>query len=107
MSDQTRAGRHARHRNAMTCPHCKGPARVRDSRRVSELCREGIVECQVAECGWRGTFSTGYVHTLTPSARPDPAVNLPLSPSAREALAEALSPPAPGPRVKARQGASG
>lgn len=96
--------RGSRHR--MACPHCKGPARVRDSRRVSELCREGIVECQAAECGWRGTFSTGYVHTLTPSARPDPAVNLPLSPSAREALAEALSPTAPGPRVKARQGAS-
>lgn len=74
------------------CPHCGQPARIRDSRRVSPLVVEGIVECQNAQCGWRGTFQTGYLHTLTPSQCPDPKVSLRVSPHARAALLAQLLP---------------
>lgn len=81
-----------RQRQRYECPHCQGYARVRDSRRVSALYVEGIVECQNTRCGWRGTFCTGYNATLTPSLQPNPDINLPLSPHARESLLAQLMP---------------
>lgn len=80
------------HRFSHKCPHCGHYARVRDSRRVTELCVEGIVECQNTRCGWRGTFNVGYVATLTPSLQPSNSVNLPLSRHARESLLAQLLP---------------
>lgn len=82
----TRQRRHHR------CPHCGSYARVRDSRRVSDLYSEGIAECQNTRCGWRGTFGVGYIHTLTPSQQPNPEVSLPVSPHVRESLLAQLLP---------------
>lgn len=70
-----------RARAKQLCPHCNSPARIRVSRRLSPLYRDGIVECQnLLECGWRGRFGVELLATLTPSASPNPNVQLPQSP---------------------------
>lgn len=64
----------------LKCPHCGHRARVRHSRELSSLYREGIVECQnIAECGWRGRVSVAYEAELTPSVAPNPEIALPRS----------------------------
>lgn len=68
------------------CPHCREFARVRYSEQITPLYREGVIECQNPECGWRGTFSLEFTATLTPSQRPDTDVQLPLKASVRRAL---------------------
>ncbi|TVZ39394.1 Ogr/Delta-like zinc finger protein [Alteromonadaceae bacterium 2753L.S.0a.02] len=61
----------------LTCPHCGGHARVRHSRELSKLFRDGIIECQnITQCGWRGRFGFELIATLTPSANPNPEVQL-------------------------------
>ena len=62
----------------MSCPHCDGPARTRHSRRHSALYRELRYQCIDVDCG--ATFRADLVitHTISPSARPNPAVHLPL-----------------------------
>jgi len=78
----------------LTCPHCKQAARVRHSRELSDVYRDGIVECQnIAQCGWRGRLGVEYLATLTPSAMPNPNVDLPLSPYVLPTSNQAL--PAP------------
>uniref|UniRef100_UPI0038991588 ogr/Delta-like zinc finger family protein n=1 Tax=Cellvibrio fontiphilus TaxID=1815559 RepID=UPI0038991588 len=65
----------------LTCPHCNSAARIRHSRALSPLYRDGIIECQnVASCGWRGRFGFEYLATLTPSAQARLEITLPLSP---------------------------
>ncbi|MDZ4263890.1 MAG: ogr/Delta-like zinc finger family protein [Pseudomonadota bacterium] len=83
---------HGRHRNQFLCPHCKFPARVRTSRRISSLFMDGIVECQneIEECGWRGRFFTEFVVTLTQSATPADDVSLPVSQLALPPIEDAI-----------------
>jgi hypothetical protein len=65
----------------LICPHCNSAARIRHSRSLSPLYRDGIIECQnVVTCGWRGRFGIEYLATLTPSAKPSETVSLPVSP---------------------------
>ncbi|WP_413615736.1 ogr/Delta-like zinc finger family protein [Halomonas cupida] len=73
------------------CPHCGQFARVRYSEQITPLYREGVVECQNAECGWRGSFSMEFTATLTPSQQPAPGIKLPLKASVRRALLAQLN----------------
>ena len=75
---------HARTRYA--CPHCGGSARIRYSKQVTPIYREGVIECQNADCGWRGKFSLEYTNTMTPSQQPNPHVTLPIPARIRESL---------------------
>ena len=70
----------------LTCPHCGGFARIRRSKGLTPTCREGVLECQDAECGWRGNVAFEIFQTLSPSLKPNPEVRLPLSPGLREQL---------------------
>ena len=64
----------------VSCPHCKQAARIRHSRELSDVYRDGIIECQnITECGWRGRFGFEFLATLTPSAEPNPEIDLPQS----------------------------
>ncbi|MEQ9130782.1 MAG: ogr/Delta-like zinc finger family protein [Salinisphaeraceae bacterium] len=64
----------------MNCPHCGEAAKIRSSQLLSRTYREGYLDCQSPDCGWRGKFSFALTATLAPSERPNPAVHLPLSP---------------------------
>lgn len=63
----------------MACPHCDAQAEIRTSRLVSKTMRELIYACTNAECGHTFVATTEVVRTLSPSATPDPTVNIPLS----------------------------
>jgi hypothetical protein len=63
---------------AFSCPHCDGPARVRQSRDAGRTFRELLYACQDVTCGFTFRCELVATHTISPSARPDPDVKLPL-----------------------------
>lgn len=63
----------------MACPHCDAQAEIRTSRMVSKTMRELIYACTDMECGHTFVATTEIQRTLSPSAKPNPRVNLPLS----------------------------
>lgn len=65
----------------LICPHCNSHVRIRHSRTLSPIYRDGIVECKnIISCGWRGRFGLEFIANLTPSAKPADGINLPNSP---------------------------
>ena len=64
------------------CPHCKGTTKARTSRGLSATLRELIYQCNDPECSYSFVVQAEAVRTLSPSGKPDPAINLPLSPIA-------------------------
>lgn len=81
------ARQHSRHQGRklknegtrMACPHCDAQAEIRTSRIVSKTMRELAYACTNVECGHTFLAATEILRTLSPSATPNPAVNLPLS----------------------------
>lgn len=65
------------------CPHCKGKTKTRTSRGLSATLRELIYQCDDPECGYSFVVQAEAVRTLSPSGKPDPAINLPQSPQAQ------------------------
>ena len=61
------------------CPHCKASSEIRTSRMVSATMRESIYQCTNGECGHTFIVDAEASRTLSPSATPDPTVNMPLS----------------------------
>lgn len=59
------------------CPHCKGNTKTRTSRGLSATLRELIYQCDDPECSYSFLVLAEAVRTLSPSGKPDPAVNLP------------------------------
>lgn len=60
----------------LPCPHCKWPSVIRTSEQMSVLTRRAVYCCVNAECGHTFVANTEVSHTLSPSATPDPSVNL-------------------------------
>lgn len=73
----------------LECPHCKTPSLVRTSQMLSVLTKESTHACTNPECGHTFVALTEIVRTLSPSATPDPSVNLPLSSHVRRDLLRA------------------
>ncbi|WP_429391772.1 ogr/Delta-like zinc finger family protein [Robbsia andropogonis] len=73
------------------CPHCRTRATARTSRDLSMTMREVIFQCNNAECGHTYVVTMEFARTLSPSAMPNLALNLPLSPHVRERLIEQLA----------------
>ena len=61
------------------CPHCKASSEIRTGRMVSATMRESIDQCTNVECGHTFIVDAEVSRTLSPSATPDPTVNIPLS----------------------------
>lgn len=68
------------------CPHCKGKATIRTSRTINLLLRELTYQCRDVECGHTFLAWVEVYETLSPSAKPDPLVHLPMSEYARRKL---------------------
>ena len=75
--------------NRLNCPHCSSPAVIRTSVQISVLTREMTYCCTNAECGHTFNALTEIVRTLSPSATPNPSINLPLSTHVRRDLMRA------------------
>lgn len=63
-------------RTALACPHCNGAMRIRSSRLHSQTCRELNLQCLNTDCGATYGATLEISHAISPSAHPNPAVNL-------------------------------
>ncbi len=66
-------------RASVRCAHCKGPAIIRDSFFLSPLLRQLRCVCRDPECGHTFVAHLETTSTLSPSGKPDPAIQLPIS----------------------------
>lgn len=78
-----------RERTRLQCPHCDEPAVIRTSTQITKLTRETTYCCTNAECGHTFNALTEIVRTLSPSATPNPSINLPLSSHVRRDMMRA------------------
>ncbi len=78
-----------RERTRLHCPHCDAQALIRTSVQITVLTRETTYCCTNAECGHTFSALTEIVRTLSPSATPNPSINLPLSTHVRRDLVRA------------------
>lgn len=76
-------------RQRTSCPHCKAASVVRTSVQLTQLTREIVYACMNEECGHTFVGLLEVVRTLSPSATPDPSINLPLSTHVRRDLLQA------------------
>jgi len=63
-------------RIGMSCPHCRGPARIRSSRPVTLTYRQLNCACLDVQCGFTFGADIEITHMISPSARPNPDVQL-------------------------------
>lgn len=64
----------------LRCPHCKKLSTVRTSEQMSDTVTWMYMQCGNLECGHTWRVDAEASVTISPSARPDPTVNIPLSP---------------------------
>lgn len=65
------------------CPHCKNSAQVRSSRALTPTYRQLYLQCGNVECGHTFAAELTITHTISPSACPDPEVQLRMAPPRR------------------------
>ena len=84
------------------CPHCKARAQVRTRKEITPILREISYSCPDPECGHTFVVHAEAVRTLSPSAKPDPLVYLPISEHTRRAVTEqaAIAQPGGAPGVR-------
>ncbi len=64
----------------MECAHCHTPAKVRSSKTVTSTYRELYYQCLNIDCGHTWKASLAFIHTISPSARPLPGLDLAMMP---------------------------
>lgn len=85
----------------LRCPHCQASATCRTSKGVTSIFRELFYICSNVMCGHTFKASLTYEYGLSPSACPDPTLNLPMRPVDRAvAIAQAAQQPGAGPPSK-------
>jgi len=85
----------------LRCPHCQASATCRTSKGVTSIFRELFYICSNVMCGHTFKASLTYEYGLSPSACPDPTLNLPMRPVERSvAIAQAAQQPGAGPPSK-------
>ncbi len=63
----------------MQCPHCEHTVTARTSPKQTAIYREVVYQCRNVQCGHVLVCGLEAIHTLSPSAMPNPEVNLALS----------------------------
>lgn len=75
----------------LRCPHCHTLSTVRTSETLSDTVTWMYLQCNDINCGHTWRVDAAASVTISPSARPNPRVNLPMSQHvARQGLREAL-----------------
>lgn len=77
-------------RITIRCPHCKARAIARSSRELSATMREIVYACLDPECGHTYVAQLEAVRTLSPSAKPQSEVRLPISQHTRVRVMEQM-----------------
>lgn len=63
----------------LSCPHCDGPAGIRNSAALTTTVRHIRYRCENDECGHVFVAELQVIRTIVPSACPNPEVRLPFS----------------------------
>lgn len=63
----------------MQCPHCKQRAIARSSKHMSPVFREITFTCRNLQCGHVYVAGLEALRTLSPSAAPDPEIDIPFA----------------------------
>lgn len=81
----------------IACPHCESKAIARSSKLLSITLREITYQCTDVYCGHTYVANLEVVRTLSPSAKPNAAVDLPVQGRSFQAKRKtvATSPPNP------------
>lgn len=58
------------------CPHCEALMLVRTSKNIHPLLKTLYLQCKNFECGFTCAASLEIVHTISPSASPNPEIVL-------------------------------
>lgn len=74
----------------MECAHCGAQSVIRHGRVVNKTLREVIYQCTDVECGHCFVVVQETVRSLTPSGKPNPTVNIPLSKHLRRGMVRVL-----------------
>lgn len=74
----------------MRCPHCDSRSTIRSSLTYSSTYRTATYQCINIECGFTWLCALHVLHEMSPSAMPNPSVNIPKRP-APAALSEPTS----------------
>jgi hypothetical protein len=69
-------------RAQFACPHCKGHTTIKTSKVMSATLREFFYQCRDAECSYSFAVHAEAVRSLSPSGKPDSAIDIPRSPHA-------------------------
>lgn len=86
---------HVRQRqNYMPCPHCHAPSRVRTSTQDMPTMRELYFQCLNVDCGFTWKAQLAIVWGLSPSAIPNPQIDIPMAPAS--VTRKTYFPPPPG-----------
>lgn len=64
---------------SISCPHCGARSIVRHSEQVTPIYRELRLNCDNDRCGHTFLIGLSIIRTIRPSARPNPAVQLPFA----------------------------
>jgi len=75
----------------LRCPHCLVPGARRSSREIQVTMRQISYSCRNPACGHTWRASLIYDYGLSPSAIPNPTVNLRMRPMDRGDVIQALS----------------
>lgn len=66
----------------LKCPRCQGQMKVRASTEQHVFLRVMYLQCQFVPCSWSVRAEFQMTHELSPSGMDNPAISLPLAPSA-------------------------
>lgn len=81
----------------IACPHCESRAIARSSKLLSLTLREITYQCTDVYCGHTYVANLEIVRTLSPSAKPNTAVDLPVHGRPLQAKRKTSATPPPNP----------
>lgn len=71
----------------LRCPDCQHGVRVRNSSQEHALLRVGYLQCTNVACGATWRVAMEITHRMSPSAVPNPEIDLPMADSALRRMA--------------------
>lgn len=80
--------------NYMPCPHCHATSRVRTSETETPTVRNLYFQCLNVDCGFTWKAQLAVVWGLSPSAIPNPRLDIPMAPES--VTRKTYFPPPPG-----------
>lgn len=84
-----------RQRHSMIpCPHCHAPSYIRTSELVTPTTKDLFVLCMNPDCGFTWKAQMTIVYGLSPSAIPNPKVDI--APAPKDLIRKTYHPPPPG-----------